>query len=81
MLLLRDEFEFLKQVARGGGRIDVPEDEVQQLIVQILVSFRLLWPESDHLQLTDRGRQFLVLGRRLKRGIVECEDVVEHRVG
>lgn len=81
MLLLKDEFEFLTQVARDGGQLDVPEDIGRQLIVQILVSFRLLRLVGDQFELTDRGRHFLVLGRRRRQGVVVNEPTAAFRGG
>lgn len=81
MLLLKDEFEFLTQVARDGGQFEVPNDLARQLIVQILVSFRLLRLAGDQLELTDRGRQILVLGRRRRQGIVGDGETASLRSG
>ncbi len=81
MLLLKDEFDFLTQVARDGGQFEVPSDFGRQLIVQILVSFRLLRLAGDHLELTDRGRQVLVLGRRRRQGVVVDGESAARRGG
>lgn len=68
MYLLNDELAFLKKVTTGR-LVRMPGDREKRLIVQILLSYRLIWQSGDHLIAADRGLSVLArLARsRIKR--------------
>lgn len=54
MFLLKDEIAFLRKVTTGP-LVPMPRDHEKSLIVQILISYRLIWLSGDHLIPADRG--------------------------
>jgi hypothetical protein len=54
MFLLNDEIAFLRKVTTGP-LVPMPRDREKRLIVQILISYRLIWLSGDHLISADRG--------------------------
>jgi len=58
MYLLKDEIAFLKAVTTGR-LAQMPRERDKRLIVQILLSYRLIWLSGDHLVPADRGVSLL----------------------
>lgn len=65
MYLLKDEIDFLRKVTTGY-LIRMPGDREKRLIVQILLSYRLVWLSGDRLIPADRGLS--VLARLARSG-------------
>lgn len=66
MYLLKDEIAFLKKVTTGR-LVRMPGERELRLIVQILVSYRLIWLSGDHLIPADRGVSLLAKLARPRR--------------
>ena len=60
MYLLQDEIAFLKNVTTGRS-VEMPRERDKRLIVQILLSYRLVWLRGDHLIPADRGVSLLAV--------------------